>query len=49
MLRASILAVDSCGRFQSANFPERAMTNKTLVLVLMLACLANVICLVSYL
>jgi hypothetical protein len=31
------------------NFSERAMINKTLILVLMLACLANVVCLVSYL
>ena len=45
MLCASILAVDS----RSANFPERAMTIKTLILVLMLACLANLICLAGYL
>ncbi len=31
------------------DFPERAMSIKTLVLVLTLACLANVICLVGYL
>ena len=30
-------------------FSERAMDNKTLVLGLLLACLANVICLVGYL
>jgi hypothetical protein len=30
-------------------FPERAMDNKVLVLGLLLACLANVICLVGYL
>jgi hypothetical protein len=30
-------------------FPERAMDDKTLVLGLLLACIANVICLVGYL
>jgi hypothetical protein len=48
MLGASILAVDSGVRMFTAIFSERAMTTKTLVLVLMLACLANVICLVGY-
>jgi len=29
-------------------FPERTVTNKTLVLALFLACLANLICLAGY-
>jgi hypothetical protein len=44
MLRASILGIDS-----GVIFSERVVTNKTLVLGLLLACLANLICLVGYL
>jgi hypothetical protein len=36
------------GAVWSAIFPERIMTNKTLVLALFLACLANLICLAGY-
>jgi|EndMetStandDraft_4_1072995.scaffolds.fasta_scaffold384712_2 hypothetical protein len=52
MLCASIpesgTGFDLADRFGVRFLPERTMTNKTLVLGLLLACLANLICLAGY-